>query len=262
MTRIGALPAKNSLDRTRARDLNAVMKLNLQVMLGIAAMSAVGMLNAAASTVTYDFGQVSGGSAPAGTPPWVSAVFTDVGMPVDTVQLTLSAGNLAGSAYVSCWYFNIDSTVNPTALQFTAGASTGSFTGPTISTGANSFKAGPDGKFDILFAFNSAGDDSTRFTGGDSVTFTITGISGLTADDFNRLSTSAGGSGAYTSAARIEGSDCPAWINPSSTTQILGNADDQRGPTVPDASATISLLGVSLAGVEALRRKLKFRAAR
>src|SRR3569833_2364898 len=156
------------------------MKLTLQSILGIAAVTAAGMLNAAASSVTYDFGQVSGGSAPAGTPPWVQAVFSDAGMPADTVQLTLSAGNLAGSAYVSCWYFNIDSLLDPTALQFTGAGSSGSFTAPAISTGANGFKAGSDGKFDILFAFSSTGDDSTRFTSGDSVTFTITGIGGLT----------------------------------------------------------------------------------
>ena len=227
--------------------------------MGIAAISAAGVLSSAASTVTYDFSQVSSGSAPAGTPPWVQASFTDVGMPADTVQLTLSAGNLAGSAYVSCWYFNIDSLLDPTALQFTGAASSGSFMAPAISTGANAFKAGSDGKFDILFAFSSTGDDSTRFTSGDSVTFTITGIGGLTVQDFNQLSTSAGGVGAYASAVHIQSGESTAWVNPS-TTQIQGNADDvppQR--TVPDASTTIALLGTSLAGIAVLRRKLKSR---
>jgi hypothetical protein len=239
------------------------MKLNLQSILGIAAVTAAGMLNAAASSVTYDFGQVSGGSAPAGTPPWVQAVFSDAGMPAGTIQLTLSAGNLAGSAYVSCWYFNLNPTINPTALNFTASASSGLFTGPTITTGANAFKAGPDGKFDILFGFTSSGGDAARFGSGDSITYTISGISGLTVDDFNQLSTSAGGSGAYPSAAHIESSlsdsGCPAWVNPSSTSQILGNSDERA---VPDASATLALLGASLAGIETLRRKLKFHAMR
>ena len=225
-------------------------------------MSAVGVLSSAASSVTYDFGQVSGGPAPAGTPPWVEASFSDVGMPSDTVQLTLTAENIAPGAYVSCWYFNINSLLTPTSLHFTQTGSAGSFGGPTISTGANTFKAGPDGKFDILFGFNSTGDDSTRFTSGDSVTFSISGISGLTVQDFNELSTSvAGGAGAYTSAAHIESgpNDCPSWVNPSVTTQIQGNADTRP---VPDASSTITLLGASLAGIEALRRKLKFRALR
>lgn len=237
---------------------------NIQSILGMAVVSAAGVLSCAASTVTYDFGQVSGGATPAGTPPWVQAVFTDVGQPADTVQLTLSAQNITGNAFVSCWYFNLDSLLNPTALNFTQTGSVGLFSNPLISTGANGFKAGPDGKFDILFGFSSGGDNSTRFTSGDSVTYTITGISGLTADDFNWLSTSAGGSGAYASAAHIQsGSDdsgCPAWINPSSTTQILGNADTR--PPVPDVSATITLLGASLAGIEVLRRKSKSQAKR
>lgn len=236
---------------------------NIQSILGLVAVSAAGVMSATAGSVTYDFGQVSGGATPAGTPPWVQAVFTDVGQPADTVQLTLSAQNLVGNAFVSCWYFNLDSVLNPAALNFTQSGTAGSFTGPSISTGANGFKAGPDGKFDILFSFASTGDNSSRFTSGDSVTYTITGISGLTADDFNWLSTSAGGSGAYASAAHIQsGSDdggCPAWINPSSTTQILGNSTDRQ---VPDASATIGLLGASLVGVEVLRRKMKSRATR
>lgn len=231
--------------------------MKLRSILGIATVFAAGVLSTAASSVTYDFGQVSSGSAPAGSPPWVQASFSDVGMPADTIQLTLSAGNLAGSSYVSCWYFNVDSLLDPTALQFTAAGSAGSFTGPTISTGANAFKAGPDGKFDILFAFNSAGDDSTRFGNGDSLTFNITGISGLTVQDFNQLSTSAGGVGAYASAAHIQSADYSTWINPSTTTQVQGNADDAPQRTVPDASATIALLSASLAGVEMLRRKLR-----
>lgn len=250
--------------KTGGKNVGVIMKITLKSILGIAAVSAAGALNSTASTVTYDFGQVSGGSTPAGSAPWVEAVFTDVGMPADTVQLTLSGGNLVGSAYVSCWYFNVSPLLNPTALSFTAGGSTGSFTGPSILTGANGFKAGPDGKFDILFAFDSTGDDSTRFNGGDSVTYTISGISGLTADDFNWLSTSAGGSGAYPSAAHIQpGSaddSCPSWINPT-TTQILGNARTDQG-SVPDSSATLTLLGASLAGIGILRGKLKSRMTR
>jgi len=238
------------------------MKANVKSILGIVAVSAVGVLSSVASSVTYDFGQVSGGPTPAGTPPWVEASFSDVGMPSDTVQLTLTAENIAPGAYVSCWYFNVNSLLAPSSLQFTQTGSAGSFGAPTIATGPNAFKAGPDGKFDILFSFNTTGDDSARFTSGDSVTFAISGISGLTVQDFNALSTCAGGSGAYTSAAHIESgpNDCPSWVNPSATDLILGNADTR--PPVPETSATITLLGASLAGIEALRRRLKSRGPR
>jgi hypothetical protein len=233
------------------------MKLNLKSALGIVTVSLAGVLASSASTVSYDFGQVSGGSTPAGTPPWAQAVFSDVG--ADTVQLTLTAGDLGSGAFLSCWYFNVDPSLTPGSLQFQVTGSTGSYTGPTVQTGANGFKAGPDGKFDLLFSFATGGDDSTRFTGGDSLTYTITGITGLTADDFNWLSTSAGGSGAYYSAAHVQpgSSDipCPAWINPT-TTSILNNSVDQQ-IGVPDGGSTMMLLGSSLVAIGAIRRKLR-----
>jgi hypothetical protein len=89
----------------------------------------------------------------------------------------------------------------------------------------------------------------------------------LAADDFNWLSTtSAGGSDAYASAAHVvsgsQDGGCPAWINPT-TTSILNNFDDGNPNLgVPDASVTIALLGASLAGIEAFRRKLQSRCAR
>lgn len=232
------------------------MKANLQSILGIAVVSVVGVLNSSASSVSYDFGAVSGGATPAGTPPWVSAVFSDAG--ANTVSLTLSAGGLSQGSFVSCWYFNLNSSLDPNSLNFTVSGTTGTFTDPTLMTGANGFKAGPDGKFDILFGFATTGDDSALFGSGDSLTYTISGISGLTADDFNQLSTSASGSGAYASAAHVQpgsaDASCPAWINPT-TTSLLDNATTQG--SVPDASSTIALLGTSLVGIGILRRKFR-----
>ncbi len=236
------------------------MKFNIQAMVGIAAISFAGAASVSASTVNYSFGQVSGGDAPAGSPPWVQASFTDVGMPANSVQLTLSAVNLSGGDFVSSWYFNVDPTLNPSSLTFSVASSTGLFTDPTIQTGANSFKAGPDGKFDILLGFATGGTAATQFGSGDTLTYIISGISGLTADDFNSLSTTAGGKGAYYSAANIHSSgDCPSWINPTTTTFIQGNA---RTDNVPDGSATITLLGAALAGIGVFRRKMQSRSAR
>jgi len=234
------------------------MKLNLKSVLGIATVSLAGVLTSSAD-VSYDFGQVSGGSAPTGTPPWAQAVFSDAG--ANTVQLTLTAGDLGSSAFISCWYFNLNPSLAPTSLNFTVSGSTGAFTDPTVQTGPNGFKAGPDGKFDILLNFATTGGDSALFGSGDSLTYTITGITGLTADDFNWLSTSAGGSGAYDSAAHVQpGSDapCPAWINPT-TTSVFNEINDQRGPGVPDGASTMALLGASLTAIEAFRRKLRSR---
>lgn len=213
-----------------------------------------GILPLSADTVTYNFGDLSGGTAPIGAPPWLQAVFTDTGLPANTVQLTVTAGNLVGSEFVSCWYFNLNPSMDPTALSFSVAGSSGSFTDPTVQTGANAFKAGPDGKYDVLLGFSTA--NAGRFTGGDSITFTITDPSGLTADDFDQLGTAAGGSGPYTSAAHVQSigdNDGSAWINPSST--LLGNNDQL--PAVPDRSTTISLLGASLIAIEILRRTVR-----
>lgn len=220
-------------------------------------MLLAGALPVCASTVTYDFGQTSGGSAPSGVPPWLQADFTDNGQPAGTVQLTISAGNLTGSEYLSCLYFNVNPALDPTALSFSVSGSSGSFTDPTVQKGANSYKAGQDGKFDLLLGFSTG---SGAFKAGDTLTFTITGASGLTAQDFDFLSTPAGGSGLYSSAAHIGGIDDGAtgWINPTST-QFFGNAATQ--PSVPDGSATIALLGASLLTIEGLRRKLQMRSS-
>ena len=234
------------------------MKSRIRFTSGVTGLLLAGAVSAGASTVTYDFGQLSGGSAPAGAPPWLEATFSDNGLPADTVQLTVSAGNLTVSEFLSCWYFNLNPALDPTALNFSVSSSTGSFTAPTVQTGANGFKAGQDGKFDLLLGFNTTG--AGKFVGGDSVTFTITGISGLTAEDFDWLSTPAGGSGLYSSAAHVEGINedgASAWINPTST--LLANS--AVGQTVPDGATTISLLGASLLAIEGLRRTLRTRSS-
>jgi hypothetical protein len=221
---------------------------------GIAVVLLGGILPLSASTITYDFGQVSSGTTPVGAAPWLQAVFTDNSLPANTVQLTLTAGNLVGSEFVSCWYFNLNPALDPTALSFSLAGSTGSFANPSIQTEANGFKAGPDGKFDILLGFSTA--SGQRFTGGDSLTFTITDLNGLTASDFNQFSTACG-SGAYTSATDVQSigdNGGSAWINPTSIV-----ANDQRAPAVPDGSETVALLGVSLLAIEGLRRKLQAR---
>jgi hypothetical protein len=224
-------------------------------------MSLAGVLHSSASTLNYNFGSVSGGATPAGSPPWASATFSNDGLPSDTVQLTLSAGNLSSGAFISCWYFNLNPALDPVGLALAVSGSTGSFTTPTVQTGANGFKAGPDGKFDLLFGFATTGDDLAKFGSGDSVTFTITGISGLTADDFSWFSTSVAGGGTYSSAAHINSgsTDLPgAWVNPTSA-QLFNNAD--TAPRVPDTSTTIALLGVSVVAIELFRRKMRTQSA-
>jgi hypothetical protein len=223
------------------------MKAYNRIFAGIAALVLGSILPLGAATVTYNFGQVSDGTAPAGSPPWLQAVFTDSGLPANTVQLTLNAGNLQGSEFISCWYFNLNSAMLPSNLSFSPSGSN-----PSILTGANMFKAGQDGKFDILLGFSTV--SGSQFGNGSSLTLNITGI-GLTANDFNFLS-EAGANGSYASAAHVQSiqpGDANGWINPTST--VLSPSDRQ----VPDGSETAALLGVSLLAIEGLRRAIRAR---
>jgi hypothetical protein len=199
--------------------------------------------SSSASTFTYDFNSTFSGNSPAGSPPWLQATFTDSGLPANTVQLTVSAVNLSSSEYVSCWYFNLNPSLDPTLLNFATSGSVGAFGTPTIQTGENSFRAAGDGKYDVLFAFDRTGGAPALFGNGDSVTFTITGIPGLNAGDFNFLSAPAGGGGPYISAAHVVSGDQGGWVDPAS---ILHNSLIEGDASVPDASTTLPLLGASL----------------
>jgi hypothetical protein len=233
----------------KTKRVSRYMKTYSRFLAGVTAMLVGGILPLSASTVTFNYGTVSAGTAPGGAPPWLQAVFSDTGS-ANTVQLTLNAANLAGTEFVSGWYFNLNPAMDPKALSFSLAGSN-----PSIQTGKNYFKAGPDGKFDLLLGFSTA-NNGNRFVNGDSLTLTITG-NGLTASDFDYLSTPGGGNDGYGSSAHIQAIspyDKSGWINPSST---VFTPSTQR---VPDGSETAVLLGVSLLIMEALRRKIQARA--
>jgi hypothetical protein len=197
-----------------------------------------------AVTITYNFEETLEGVPPSGPTPWLTAVVSDSG--AGGVQISLSAPGLTGNEYVNQWFFNLNPAMDPTKLVFTETASTGAFTLPTVATGADAFKPAYDGKYDILFGFSGSGDNSAKFTGGDSITFSITGIAGLSANDFLFENTPAAGHGALYAAAYI---------------QTVGEAViiDRVDSSVPDGGSTVILLGLSLLGIEVSRRKLVLR---
>lgn len=143
----------------------------------------------AAGTVVFDSSlEFSNGTAPAGSPPWLRATFDDGGS--GKVSLKFEATNLTLSELVSGLYFNLDPTLNPLNLTFGPITKVGTFDDPTISTGVDAFKADGDGKYDLLFGFETSGKDggSHRFSVGDSMSLDISGIATLTANSFNFLS--------------------------------------------------------------------------
>ena len=208
-----------------------------------------------ASAVLYQFDDVfsysGSASSPAGPGPWVDATLQDN---ANGVLLTINNLGLTGGEFLSQLYLNINPLDNAQNLTFTFVSGTSGVTAPTILTGEDGFKADGDGKYDILFNFATA--SSGRFGAGDSVTYLIAGISGLSPADFKYLSTSAGGEhGPFYGAGHIQGiagqtgSDS-VWIDPSLGPQII--PVPEPGPTAFTAVLR-GLWGVWFLRVRSLR---------
>ena len=170
---------------------------------------------AEASGILYQFNTpFPTDASPTGAGPWLDASFQNVSP--GTVNMTLTAVNFAAGEYITGGganggiFFNLNPSDNPTQLVFTEIASKGSFGTVTVNKGANSFKANGAGKFDLQVDF------SGQFSANDSITYKITGITGLTAADFSYLSQSAGACGPFYAAAEIQGIMCVngSWIEP------------------------------------------------
>ena len=179
---------------------------------------------ATATGVLYQFNDVfsysGSASSPAGAAPWIDATFQDT---ANGVLLTVNNPGLTGGEFLSELYLNLNpiDTVNNLTFTFVSG-STG-VSAPAIQTGEDLYKADGDGKYDILLSFSTS--NSGRFGAGDSLTYLIAGITGISAADFEFKSAPAGGHGPFYAAAHVQGiagetgSDS-VWIDPALGPQI------------------------------------------
>jgi hypothetical protein len=180
---------------------------------------------ARAAVLTIPFGQeYTSGAVPSGPGPWVTATFDDHGSS-GSVTLTISSALSGSMEFISRVLFNFDPALNPAALSFSAPTKVGVFADPAISAGANAFSAGGGSNFDLLVQFDNS-PPVNRFNGSDSVSFTITGVAGLTAGSFNFSSTAAGGTGPLPASAHIQGvGQSSAWVSvvpePASASVLL-----------------------------------------
>jgi hypothetical protein len=166
----------------------------------------------AVADVVYDFNYVFSGTAPANPAPWIEATFQNVG--ANQVSLTIANIGLASGEYDIGVYFNLDPSLDPLNLSFSAPVKTGTFDDPSINLAINGYKADGDGDYDINLGFANA--DAGRFDVGESITYqlSISGSSPLSASSFFFLSTSGGGEGTYYAAAHLAGGSTSAWIAP------------------------------------------------
>lgn len=206
------------------------MKQILVKGLAIVALALAAVTPAKALTLGLDYA-FSGFGIPGNPGPWGTAEFTDV---AGGVQLKLTATGLTGGEFFSAWYFNLTPPKPPTGLQFTE-VSNSDVSGYSYATGFNQFKADGDGFFDIVIEFAQSG--AGRFGAGDSLTFLLTGIPGLKAEDFNTTSTGGPVAGFYTAAhfQATEGNGQSLWV-----ADAPGDDGNTGGP-VPEPSTYLVL---------------------
>jgi hypothetical protein len=189
--------------------------------------------------LTLEANHTFSGTAPAGTLPWLTAVFDDQANP-GYVTLTLTATSLQPGESVDQWYLNIDPAIVPSDLGFTLLTKTGSLADPVVSAGSDdAYKAGSDGYYDVEFQFDHTGHADRRFNGGESVTYLISGVSAASSFDVPSSPGPGQSPGPFKMAAHIQmGNGTSAWVAPAAA----------AAPTVPEPSSLI-LLGLSAAGL-------------
>ena len=202
------------------------------------AFGLVPVAGAATLTLGLNF-EFSGGTTPAGTPPFLTATFDDsVGGPND-VRLSMSSSGLVGAESVGFWWFNFDPALDASQLVFTAVNNSASVPN-SVAGGVDTFMVDGSGMYDIQFDFPPPpGSNAARFTAGETIVYDLTYISPIDVSDFDFASTG-GANGAFVSAAQVQS------IAPDDTSGHIG--------VIPEP-ATGLLLGVGLAGLAAARRR-------
>jgi hypothetical protein len=169
----------------------------------------------------------TGEFSPGGTAPWLKIIVTDTG--TDEVSLKFEAGGLTSDMFLTSVYMNY--TGSPSVLTFGNDPTiVGAMDEPSIGQGSDAFKAPGDGKFDLVFDFetSNAGGGTKRFGAGESITYVVTGED-LDPSDFNALSAPDGGAGPFIAVAHLQGvegtigsSHIYATVVPEPTTMIAG----------------------------------------
>ena len=155
--------------------------------------------------------------APTGPGPWITTTFADA---PGGVLMTISNVNLTAGEKLDVADFNLNPNLSVANLTFSLQSQVGSFSAPTIGQSTDNFKADGDGYYDFQFMFQTGNNNS--FMGGDSITYLVAGIPGLTPEDFAYLSKPSNGNGAgpFYAALHVQNTGSSgnnsAWTEPGS----------------------------------------------
>ncbi|MGH2362591.1 MAG: PEP-CTERM sorting domain-containing protein, partial [bacterium] len=205
---------------------------------------------AQATVVTFDFTTefTATGANPAGSPPWLRAVFDDHGG-TGSVTLTLSSLTpvLDAGEFITEWDFNFNPAKTPG--PFAVGQSSGP-PFASVASGSDAINAPEGNRFDLAIRFETS-NSPDRFNDGEVAVLTLT-LTGITASDFNFLSTVVGGgNGPFLAAAHVQGigpnDNDSGWLAP-------GNGGPPQETPEP---GSLALLGASLLGLLGLSRRRK-----
>lgn len=221
------------------RSKGMFMSLLLAAVLVVAIQSAA--LAASILYVEYNEVYTEDSVAPGGSTPWLTALFAD--QPSGGVLLTLAAPNLLSGEFVANWYFNFNPEKDLEALVFTHVDGVMPITSRDF-TGDNALIAGMGLRMDVNVPYPNP--PSTRFADDMLSKILITGLSDLTAEDFNfRIEKH---DALFISVAHIRGTgpdnEFSAWVK---------GYDPPYAPQVPEP-ATL-LLALSGLGAAALARR-------
>lgn len=172
-----------------------------------------------AQTLTFSIDVTSlGVDPPSSPPPWATAEFTSLAP--NAVEFTF-ASNLEASEFISEFNFNLDPSLDSTSLVFTplhAFLGSSGFVLPAIDISEDAIFGGQGSRFDIGLSFetSNAGGGSRRFSGTDSVTYSIhyNGTGEFNAYSFN-FGDSVNGVYAQTHVQGIGEDLTSAWATPS-----------------------------------------------